>query len=619
MHAAVAEPDATPLDQAREILRRTFGHAEFRGMQAAVISEVLAGRSAMAVLPTGGGKSVCYQIPSMIRPGLGLVVSPLIALMTDQVAAMRQSGVAAERLDSNIDPATKDGIWRRIEAGELDLLYVSPEGLMQPWMLERLSRVPLALIAIDEAHCVSQWGHDFRPDYRMLGRLAEIFPDVPRLAVTATADARTREDIRAELKLQDSAEFVASFARPELILSAERKRGTAHKRVVELVTARPGKAGVVYAGSRDGTEKLAQALRDAGVPALAYHAGLERNLRTERLEQFLADEAGVMVATIAFGMGVDKPDVRFVIHADPPSSIEAYWQEIGRAGRDGDPAEGITLYGAADMAWALRRTAERDVEDAVKQVQVRKVRQLYTLLDGTGCRAAAVRRYFGEEGVEACGQCDLCTGKVEMTDATLPAQKALSAAHRLAGRYGRGRLIDHLMGKTKDVGDHEASLSTWGIGQELSQSQWRDLTDQLLFEGLLREDPNDGRPLVGVGDAEQVKAVFRNERKVMIQTRADEPPEKATRRGRKAGSRETTTAVSPSNQALFEALRTWRSTEAKGQHVPPYVIFHDRTLAEIAAVRPASRAALAQVNGVGEGKLARYGVAVMGVVQAFDS
>ena len=619
MHAAVAEPDATPLDQAREILRRTFGHAEFRGMQAAVISEVLAGRSAMAVLPTGGGKSVCYQIPSMIRPGLGLVVSPLIALMTDQVAAMRQSGVAAERLDSNIDPATKDGIWRRIEAGELDLLYVSPEGLMQPWMLERLSRVPLALIAIDEAHCVSQWGHDFRPDYRMLGRLAEIFPDVPRLAVTATADARTREDIRAELKLQDSAEFVASFARPELILSAERKRGTAHKRVVELVTARPGKAGVVYAGSRDGTEKLAQALRDAGVPALAYHAGLERNLRTERLEQFLADEAGVMVATIAFGMGVDKPDVRFVIHADPPSSIEAYWQEIGRAGRDGDPAEGITLYGAADMAWALRRTAERDVEDAVKQVQVRKVRQLYTLLDGTGCRAAAVRRYFGEEGVEACGQCDLCTGKVEMTDATLPAQKALSAAHRLAGRYGRGRLIDHLMGKTKDVGDHEASLSTWGIGQELSQSQWRDLTDQLLFEGLLREDPNDGRPLVGVGDAEQVKAVFRNERKVMIQTRADEPPEKATRRGRKAGSREATTAVSPSNQALFEALRTWRSTEAKGQHVPPYVIFHDRTLAEIAAVRPASRAALAQVNGVGEGKLARYGVAVMGVVQAFDS
>ena len=616
MHPAVAEPDVTPLDQAREILRRTFGHADFRGMQADVISEVLAGRSAMAVLPTGGGKSLCYQIPSMIRPGLGLVVSPLIALMTDQVAAMQQSGVAAERLDSNIDPATKDGIWRRIEAGKLDLLYVSPEGLMQPWMLERLSRTPLALIAIDEAHCVSQWGHDFRPDYRMLGRLAQTFPGVPRLAVTATADDRTRADIRTELQLEDSAEFVASFARPELILSAERKRGAGHKRVVELVTARSGKAGVVYAGSRDGTEKLAQALRDAGVPALAYHAGLERTLRTERLEQFLQDDAAVMVATIAFGMGVDKPDVRFVIHADPPASIEAYWQEIGRAGRDGDPAEGITLYGSADMAWALRRTAERDVDEAVKQVQVRKVRQLYTMLDGTGCRAATVRRYFGEEAVEACGQCDLCSGKVELTDATQAAQKALSAAHRLGGRYGRGRLVDHLLGKTKDVGEHEASLSTWGIGEELSLSQWRDLTDQLLFEGLLREDPNDGRPLVGVGDAEQVKAVSRGERKVMIQTREDEPDIRRARRTRKP-SRDTVN-LTPSDQPLFEALRTWRSGQAKAQHVPPYVIFNDRTITEIAQVRPMTPAALAGVNGVGEGKLARYGDAVLAVVAGFE-
>jgi ATP-dependent DNA helicase RecQ len=617
MHAAVAEPEATPLDQAREILRRTFGHAEFRGLQADVISEVLAGRSAMAVLPTGGGKSLCYQIPSMIRPGLGLVVSPLIALMTDQVAAMQQSGVAAARLDSNIDPSEKEGIWRRIDAGELDLLYVSPEGLMQPWMLERLSRVPLALIAIDEAHCVSQWGHDFRPDYRMLGRLAEIFPKVPRLAVTATADARTREDIRAELKLTDSAEFVASFARPELILTAERKRGAAHKRVVELVTARPGRAGVVYAGSRDGTEKLAQALRDAGVPALAYHAGLERTLRTERLEQFLQDEAGVMVATIAFGMGVDKPDVRFVIHADPPASIEAYWQEIGRAGRDGESAEGITLYGSADMAWALRRTAERDVDEAVKQVQVKKVRQLYTLLDGTGCRAATVRRYFGEEGVQSCGQCDLCTGAIETTDATEAAQKALSAAHRLAGRYGRGRLIDHLMGKTKDVSDHEASLSTWGIGKELSQSQWRDLTDQLLFEGLLREDPNDGRPLVGVGDPDAVRAVFRGERRIAMRKHV-EGDDETPRAGRTRKRSREAMAVSTADRPLFEALRAWRSHEAKSQHVPPYVIFNDRTLTEIAAVKPGSRAALAQVNGVGEGKLARYGDAVLEVVRGFD-
>jgi ATP-dependent DNA helicase RecQ len=613
MTLAVAEPETTPLNAAREILRHTFGYEQFRGLQADVIAEVLAGRSAMAVLPTGGGKSLCYQIPSLIRPGLGLVVSPLIALMTDQVAALQQSGVAAARLDSNVEPEAKAEAWRKIERGELDLLYVSPEGLMQPWMLDRLARTPLALIAIDEAHCVSQWGHDFRPEYRMLGRLAELFPTVPRLAVTATADARTRDDIRAELRLLESAEFVASFARPELILSAERKRGSKEKRVIELVTARPGRSGVVYSGSRDGTEKLAEALRAAGVPALAYHAGLDRRLRETRLEEFLEADAAVMVATIAFGMGVDKPDVRFVIHADPPGSIEAYWQEIGRAGRDGDPAEGITLYGAADMAWALRRIAERDMEDGVKQVQARKVRQLYAMLDGTGCRAATVRRYFGEEGVEPCGQCDLCTGKVETTDATEAAQKALSAAHRLAGRFGRGRLIDHLLGKTKDVSEHEASLSTWGIGTEFSLAQWRELTEQLLFEGLLREDPNDGRPLIGIGDAEAVRAVFRGERRVMMQARAEAPAKaRRPRKGREA------LALAPHDQPLFEALRAWRGAEAKAQHVPPYVIFHDRTLAEIATARPGARAALMRLNGVGEGKLARYGEAVLQVVGGFE-
>ncbi|WP_395673500.1 DNA helicase RecQ [Phenylobacterium sp.] len=617
MHDGAADLDSRPLDAARDILRRTFGHAEFRGLQADVIAEVLAGRSCLAVLPTGGGKSLCYQIPSLVRPGLGLVVSPLIALMADQVAGLVQSGVAAARLDSNVEPAERAETWRRVEAGELDLLYLSPEGLMQPWMLERLSRTPLALIAIDEAHCVSQWGHDFRPEYRMLGRLAELFPGVPRLAVTATADARTREDIRAELRLEAGREFVASFARPELILSAERKKGGKEKRVVELVTARPNRSGVVYAGSRDGTEKLAQALREAGVPALAYHAGLERRLRTERLEEFLEADAAVMVATIAFGMGVDKPDVRFVIHADPPASIEAYWQEIGRAGRDGDPAEGITLYGAADMSWALRRIADRDVDEGVKQVQNRKVRQLYTLLDGTGCRAAAVRRYFGETEVEPCGQCDLCSGSVDTVDATEAAQKALSAAHRLGGRFGRGRLVDHLLGKTKDVTEHERSLSTWGIGSELSVAQWRDLTEQLLFEGLLKEDPNEGRPLVGIGDAEAVRAVFRGERRIAMRKPA-EGHDAATRSGRprKRGGREAV-AIPPADQPLFEALRAWRSREAKAQHVPPYVIFHDRTLAEIAAARPGSRAALERLNGVGEAKLAHYGEAVLEVVGAF--
>lgn len=614
--AALAEAELSPLDAAREILRRTFGHAEFRGLQADVIQEVLAGRNALAVLPTGGGKSLCYQIPSLVRPGLGLVVSPLIALMTDQVAGLVQSGVAAARLDSNIEPEAKAETWRRIEAGELDILYVSPEGLMQPWMLDRLSRTPLALIAIDEAHCVSQWGHDFRPEYRMLGRLAELFPKVPRLAVTATADARTRDDIRAELRLTDSAEFVASFARPELILSAERKRGSAEKRVVELVTARPDRSGVVYAGSRDKTEKLAEALRTAGVPAVAYHAGLDKRLRETRLEEFLEADHAVMVATIAFGMGVDKPDVRFVIHADPPGSIEAYWQEIGRAGRDGEPAEGITLYGAADMAWALKRVAERDMDEAAKQVQARKVRQLYTLLDGAGCRAATVRRYFGEEGVEACGQCDLCLGTVETTDATQAAQKALSAVHRLGGRFGRGRVVDHLLGKTKDVSDWESSLSTWGIGPELSATQWRDLTEQLLFEGLLREDPNDGRPLVGLGDAEAVRAVFRGERAVTMRKHPEGAEAARSTRGRGKRSKEAM-AVSETDRPLFEALRSWRAAAAKAQHVPPYVIFHDRTLAEIAVVKPGTRAMLASLNGVGEAKLAHYGEAVLEVVGGF--
>lgn len=601
------------LDQAREILRRTFGHAEFRGLQAQVITEALEGRSALAVLPTGGGKSVCYQIPAMLRPGLGLVVSPLIALMTDQVAGLVQSGVAAARLDSNVEPHERAETWARIEAGALDLLYVSPEGLMQPWMLERLSRTPLSLIAIDEAHCVSQWGHDFRPEYRMLGRLAEMYPDVPRLAVTATADNRTREDIRAELRLKDCAEFVASFARPELILSAERKRGAGHKRVMELVQARPNRSGVVYAGSRDSADKLAEALRQGGVPALAYHAGLDKTVRAERLEKFLEADEAVMVATIAFGMGVDKPDVRYVIHADPPASIEAYWQEIGRAGRDGEPAEGITLYGAADLAWAFRRLDGREVDDEVKQVQGRKIRQLYAMLDGTACRAAAVRRYFGEEGVAPCGQCDVCQGQIETVDATQAAQKALSAVHRLGGRFGRGRLVDHLLGKTKDPSAFEAGLSTFGVGQELSADGWRDLIDQLLFDGLLREDPNDGRPLIGLGDAGEVRKVYRGEREVALRKGAE--PKEARRPRRKV--REDA-IMDVRHQPVFEALRAWRRDEAARQHLPPYVIFHDRTLAEIAVRRPGGPSDLAAISGVGEGKLARYGAAVMDVLKGWD-
>ena len=600
---------ALTLDAARDVLRTTFGHPDFRGLQGGVIQEVLAGRNAMAVLPTGGGKSLCYQIPSLLRSGLGIVVSPLIALMADQVAGLRQLGVAAGRLDSAIDPDEREQTWRAIRDGSLDILYLSPEALMQGAMLERLSQLPIALVAIDEAHCVSQWGHDFRPEYRTLSRLAQVFPDAPRLAVTATADTRTREDIVKELRLEGAAEFVDSFARPELTLIAERKHGRSDARVLELVKERRGRSGVVYSGSRDGTERLAASLTAAGIPAMAYHAGLDKGIRHERLHRFLDEDEAVMVATIAFGMGIDKPDVRYVIHADPPASIEAYWQEVGRAGRDGAPAEGISLYGAADMAYALRRLDGRDVGPEVKQVQGRKLRQLYAMLDGAGCRPAAVRRYFGETNVQPCGQCDLCLSPPRMEDATKAAQMALSAVQRLGGRFGRGRIVDHLLAKTKDPSEWETALSTWGIGKDRSAPAWRDLIDQLLFDGLLREDANDGRPLIGLGDADAVRAVYRSER--MVQVRQHAAPAAKTAARSRGG-----VEVGARDRDLFEALRAWRKNQAAEQSVPPYVIFADRTLAEIAATRPRDMRALGAVNGVGAVKLEHYGRDVLKVVEA---
>ncbi len=610
----VGEPALAP---ARDLLRRVWGHDDFRGLQAQVIGELLAGRDALAVLPTGGGKSVCYQIPAMLRRGVGLVVSPLIALMADQVEALKQQGVAAARLDSGVSLDERTAIWRAAEAGELDLLYVSPEGLAQDHMTHRLGKLDLALIAIDEAHCVSQWGHDFRPDYRTLGRLADLFPGVPRIAVTATADARTREDILASLRLGGAAVFVDSFARPNLQLSALRKdsasRAKTDQRVIELVSARPGRSGVVYCGSRDGTERLAGELIRHGVAAIAYHAGLPPAERDARLARFLAEDGVVMVATIAFGMGVDKPDVRFVIHADPPGSIEAYWQEIGRAGRDGEPAEGITLYGPSDIAWALRRLDGRPMPDEVKQVQVRKVRQLFALLDGAGCRPQAVRRYFGEASAEPCGACDLCQDPPRLTDATEAAQKALSAIHRLGGRYGRGRIIDHLLGRTRDVSQTEAALTTFGIGQELSPAGWRDLIDHLLFEGLLVEDANEGKPLLGLGDAAAVRAVYRGELRVEVRHRATAAPGRPRRE--RTGRNTAVEALEPDVRGRFEALRAWRRERAAEQRVPPYVIFHDRTLLDIALAEPGSLDALSRVPGVGQGKLDRYGAAVLAALE----
>lgn len=616
-----ASPASLDLSAAREVLGRVWGHADFRGLQSQVVAEVLAGRDVMAVLPTGGGKSVCYQIPAMLRPGVGLVVSPLIALMTDQVEALKQQGVAAARLDSGVPMEERSAIWRAARSGELDLLYVSPEGLAAGSMLERLSEIDLSLIAIDEAHCVSQWGHDFRPDYRSLGRLAEIFPGVPRIAVTATADARTRDDILASLRLGEARVFVDSFARPNLQLSAERKingsRARTDAAVVELVRERRGKSGVVYCGSRDGCERVAQTLRDGGVNAIAYHAGFDAKDRDRRLERFLAEDGAVMVATIAFGMGVDKPDVRFVIHADPPGSLEAYWQEIGRAGRDGEPAEGITLYGPSDIAWSLRRLEGRPMAEKVKQVQTRKVRQLFAMLDGAVCRPQAVRRYFGETDAQPCGVCDICGDPPATFDAVVPAQKALAAVQRLGERFGRTRVVDHLLGKTKDVQNWESNLSTWGIGADLSLTAWRDVVDHLLFEGLLVEDPNEGKPIIQLGDPEAVRAVYRGERPIQVR-KAPVRVVEAERPRRNAGRNLAAEALDTDVRARFEVLRAWRRDRAAEQHVPPYVIFQDKTLVEIALSEPRNLDALGRISGVGAGKLERYGKGVLEALASAD-
>ena len=463
--------DPLSLDAARALLQRVYGYEDFRGLQSDVISDVMTGRDALAVLPTGGGKSLCYQIPSMLRDGVGLIVSPLIALMADQVDALKALGVRAERLDSSLAFEDRSRALRAAHAGEMDMLYVSPEGL-SGGLLSALRDLDVSLIAVDEAHCVSQWGHDFRPDYRALGRLKEIFPNVPRLAVTATADARTRADILEQLDLTDPALHVASFDRPNLTLNAEPKAGNKTDRLIGLVRAHKGESGIVYAATRKGTEQLAEALERQGIAALAYHAGLEPEDRAERQRRFLLEDGLVMCATVAFGMGVDKPDVRFVIHADPPKTLEAYWQEVGRAGRDGDAAEGGALCGPADLRRSLMWSQESEAQEAVKRVQVKKTRQLFAFLNGNACRRQAVRQYFGETDAEPCGVCDNCVAEAsDGFDATRWAQMALSAVLRCGQKIGRGRLIIHLLGQAKDGFDEDLSRqSTYGVGASSTNS-----------------------------------------------------------------------------------------------------------------------------------------------------
>ncbi len=604
------------LDSARETLRRVFGHDDFRGLQGDVIAEVLAGRDVVAVLPTGGGKSFCYQIPAMLRPGMGLVISPLIALMADQVAALRAAGVSAARLDSTLDRDSRRQWLDAAREGRLDLLYVSPEGLFAPGFLDFLELCPIALIAIDEAHCVSQWGHDFRPDYRALGNLAEIFPDTPRMAVTATADLRTQADIRTQLKLDSARSFIASFDRPNLVLAAERKSTRPQDRIVDLVKARRGKSGIIYAATRDHVESIAAHLQDLQVPALAYHAGLEANLRAERQHRFQEEDDVVMVATIAFGMGVDKPDVRYVIHADSPKSIEAYWQEVGRAGRDGETSEGFAIYSASDLRRAIMFANQSNASEQIKAVQIKKARQLFAFLDGLTCRRAGVRRYFGEENVELCGVCDACADPPVSIDATEYAAKALSAVMRMDQRFGRGRVVNHLIGKINDRLDEQyASRSTFGIGAEQHESVWRGVIEHLLFEGVLSEDDSE-RPTLCVADQDAARAIFRKERIIRMR----EPSARAKRRTKeerraaRGEKRAARAGLEGEDAELFARLRAWRLEAAHAAGVPPYVIFHDATLAAIVEAKPATLDALAEVSGVGEAKLKRYGDRLLGVL-----
>ena len=603
-----AEP-AAPLD----VLRRVFGFPAFRGLQEAAISRVVAGGDALVLMPTGGGKSICYQVPALCRPGTALIVSPLIALMDDQVAALRQLGVAAGALHSEGDPDAQRATARDLEAGRLDLLYVSPERLLTPGMQERLGRRQLALIAIDEAHCVSQWGHEFRPEYRALACLPERFPGVPRIALTATADPRTRADILSALAMPDAETFLASFHRPNLHLAAEPKAGEMAQ-LAALLRRHRDAAGIVYCGSRAKTERVAASLAGQGVPAVAFHAGLPPEVKRAALARFRSGEPLVVVATIAFGMGIDRPDVRFVAHLDMPDSPEAYYQQIGRAGRDGERSDTLLLYGGEDIARARHWLAQSAAPEVQQRAMRKRLEAMIAFTETASCRTRALLACFGEELGADCGHCDNCAAPVRLFDGTVEAQKVLSAVFRTGQRFGAKHVVDVLLGEASEAVSRWAHdrLPTFGVGRDRPSRFWHGVIRQLVALGALDVVEEEKFRMLRL-DADRARPILRGETRVQL--REEEAPRPIARPARRDRAAASVPPPPSESDGLFESLRRWRAEEAKAQAVPPYVIFHDTVLREIAAVRPASRDDLGGIKGVGASKLSRYGSAVLALVR----
>ncbi|MFV8818714.1 DNA helicase RecQ [Haliea sp. E17] len=594
-------------DPALQVLQSTFGFDAFRPLQGEVVGELCAGRDALVLMPTGGGKSLCYQVPSLVRDGCGVVVSPLIALMQDQVDSLRQLGVRAGYLNSSLPAEEARAVEAALLAGELDLLYVAPERLIQPRMQALLDRARIALFAIDEAHCVSQWGHDFRADYLQLSLLHERYPHIPRIALTATADARTRQEILTRLDLGDARQFIAGFDRPNIRYRVALKHNPRQQLLRFLREEHPRDAGIVYCMSRSKTEETAAWLCQQGFAALPYHAGLDARLRATHQARFLREEGVVMVATIAFGMGIDKPDVRFVAHLDLPKTVEAYYQETGRAGRDGQPADAWMVYGLQDVI-KLRQmmdASEGSVEH--KRAEQQRLNAMLGLCEITSCRRQALLHYFGDTLDQACGNCDTCLEPVSTWDGTEAAQKALSAAWRTGQRFGVNHLVDVLRGqRTERVEQfgHDA-LPTFGVGSDLDGNQWRSVFRQLVARGFLSVDMERYGAL---RLRDNCRPLLRGEERLDLRR---DPV-------RKAAKQQTRQALPEDiDVGLWEALRERRRSLAEEQGIPPYIIFHDRTLQEMCALLPGSLEEFGRIGGVGERKLDKYGAQFLEVIREY--